>query len=51
MTDAGADLNLAPVRDAVVEANVESILALPLVAREEVVGLLTVYLPFDCEDV
>ena len=49
VTDAAADLNLAPVRDAVVEANVESILAVPLVAREEVVGLLTVYLPFGRE--
>ena len=49
VTDARADLNLAPVRDAVIEANVESILALPLVAREEVVGLLTVYLPFGRE--
>ena len=49
VTDAAADLNLAPVRDAVIEANVESVLALPLVAREEVVGLLTVYLPFGRE--
>ena len=49
VTDAQADLNLAPVRDAVIEAKVESVLALPLVAREEVVGLLTVYLPFGRE--
>jgi len=44
VTDARADLNLAPVRDAVVEAGVEAILAVPLVAREDVVGLLTIYL-------
>jgi serine phosphatase RsbU (regulator of sigma subunit)/PAS domain-containing protein len=44
VTDARADLNLAPVRDAVIEAKIEAILAVPLVAREEVVGLLTVYL-------
>ena len=49
VTDAEADLNLAPVRDAVIEAKVESVLALPLIAREEVVGLLTVYLPFGRE--
>ena len=49
VTDARADLNLAPIRDAVVEVGVESILAVPLVAREEVVGLLTVYLPLGRE--
>ena len=45
VTDARADLQLAPVRDAVVEAQIDSVLAVPLVAREELVGLLTVYLP------
>jgi serine phosphatase RsbU (regulator of sigma subunit) len=45
VTDAAADLQLAPVRDAIGDAGIESILALPLVAREELVGLLTIYLP------
>jgi len=44
VTDAAADLQLAPVRDAVAEAEIESIIAVPLVAREELVGLLTIYL-------
>ena len=44
VTDAAADLQLAPVRDAVAEAEIESILAVPLVAREELIGLLTIYL-------
>jgi serine phosphatase RsbU (regulator of sigma subunit) len=43
VTDAAADLQLAPVRDAVLEAEIESILAVPLVAREELIGLLTIY--------
>jgi serine phosphatase RsbU (regulator of sigma subunit)/PAS domain-containing protein len=45
VTDAQADLQLAPVRDAVAEAEIDAVLAVPLVAREELVGLLTVYLP------
>jgi serine phosphatase RsbU (regulator of sigma subunit)/PAS domain-containing protein len=44
VTDAEADLTLAPVQDAVSEAEIEAILAVPLVAREELVGLLTIYL-------
>src|SRR4029453_9037066 len=36
---------LAPVRYAVAEAKIDAALAVPLVAREEVVGLLAVYLP------
>jgi serine phosphatase RsbU (regulator of sigma subunit) len=43
--DAQADVRLAPVRAAVAEARIDSALAVPLVAREELVGLLAVYLP------
>ena len=45
VADAQADLRLAPVRDAVAEAQIDAALAVPLVAREELVGLLAVYLP------
>jgi serine phosphatase RsbU (regulator of sigma subunit) len=45
VADAQADLRLAPVRYAVAEAKIDAALAVPLVAREEVVGLLAVYLP------
>jgi serine phosphatase RsbU (regulator of sigma subunit) len=43
--DAQADLRLAPVRAAVDEAGIGAALAVPLVAREELVGLLAAYLP------
>jgi serine phosphatase RsbU (regulator of sigma subunit) len=43
--DAQADLRLAPVRDAVSEERIEAALAIPLVAREELVGLVAAYLP------
>ena len=43
--DAQADLRLAPVREAVAEAGIDAALAVPLVAREELVGLLAAYLP------
>ena len=43
--DAQADVRLAPVRAAVAEAQIDAALAVPLVAREELVGLLAVYLP------
>jgi serine phosphatase RsbU (regulator of sigma subunit) len=43
--DAQADVRLAPAREAVVEAGIGSALAVPLVAREELVGLLAAYLP------
>ena len=43
--DAQADVRLAPVRAAVAEARIDAALAVPLVAREELVGLLAVYLP------
>ena len=43
--DAQADPRLAPVREGVDEAMIESALAVPLVAREELVGLLAAYLP------
>ncbi|TML13877.1 MAG: GAF domain-containing protein [Actinobacteria bacterium] len=45
IADAQADLRLAPVREAVAEAEIDAALAVPLVAREELVGLLAVYLP------
>ena len=45
ITDAAADLRLAPVREAIGEAGIEAALAIPLVAREELIGLLTAYLP------
>jgi GAF domain-containing protein len=43
--DAQADLRLAPVREAVDDAGIGAALAVPLVAREELVGLLAAYLP------
>jgi len=43
--DAQADDRLAPVRAAVAEAQIDAALAVPLVAGEELVGLLAVYLP------
>jgi GAF domain-containing protein len=43
--DAQADVRLAPVRAAVAEAQIDAALAVPLVAREELIGLLAVYLP------
>ena len=45
VVDAQADTRLAPVRTAVAEARIDAALAVPLVAREELVGLLAVYLP------
>jgi serine phosphatase RsbU (regulator of sigma subunit) len=45
VADAQADVRLAPVRAAVAEAKIDAALAVPLVAREELVGLLAVYLP------
>jgi serine phosphatase RsbU (regulator of sigma subunit)/PAS domain-containing protein len=45
LPDAQADLRLAPIRDAVAAAQIEAVLAVPLVAREELVGLLVAYLP------
>ena len=45
VADAQADARLAPVRAAVAEARIDAALAVPLVAREELVGLLAVYLP------
>jgi GAF domain-containing protein len=43
--DAQSDARLATVREGVSGASIESALAVPLVAREELVGLLAVYLP------
>jgi serine phosphatase RsbU (regulator of sigma subunit) len=43
--DAQADVRLTPVRAAVAEAQIDAVLAVPLVAGEELVGLLAVYLP------
>jgi GAF domain-containing protein len=43
--DAQSDSRLATVREGVSEARIESALAVPLVAREELVGLLAAYLP------
>jgi serine phosphatase RsbU (regulator of sigma subunit) len=45
VADAQADARLAPVRNAVAEARIDAALAVPLVAREELVGLLAVYIP------
>jgi serine phosphatase RsbU (regulator of sigma subunit) len=45
LPDAQADLRLAPIRDAVAAAQIEAVLAVPLVAREELAGLLVAYLP------
>ena len=43
--DAQADLRLAPVRAELGEEGIEAALAIPLVAREELVGLVAAYLP------
>jgi serine phosphatase RsbU (regulator of sigma subunit) len=43
--DAQSDLRFATIREGVSEARIESALAVPLVAREELVGLLAAYLP------
>jgi serine phosphatase RsbU (regulator of sigma subunit) len=45
VADAQSDVRLRPVRAAVAEARIDAALAVPLVAREELVGLLAVYLP------
>jgi serine phosphatase RsbU (regulator of sigma subunit) len=45
VTDAAADLRLAGVRDAVLEAGVEAAVAVPLLVYDELIGLLVVYLP------
>jgi serine phosphatase RsbU (regulator of sigma subunit) len=45
VTDAEADLRLAGVRDAVLEAGIEAALAVPLLVHDELIGLLAVYLP------
>jgi GAF domain-containing protein len=43
--DAQADLRLAPVSEGLNEEGIEAALAIPLVAREELVGLVAAYLP------
>jgi serine phosphatase RsbU (regulator of sigma subunit) len=43
--DAARDRSLAPVRSALAESGIESVLAVPLVAPEAVIGLLAVYPP------
>ncbi|MEP6909135.1 MAG: SpoIIE family protein phosphatase, partial [Actinomycetota bacterium] len=45
VSDAQADLRLASVREAVDEAQIHAVLAVPLVAREELIGLVAAYLP------
>ncbi|TMK78443.1 MAG: GAF domain-containing protein [Actinobacteria bacterium] len=45
VSDAQADLRLASVRRSVQEAGIEAALAVPLVAREELIGVLAAYLP------
>jgi serine phosphatase RsbU (regulator of sigma subunit) len=45
VTDAAADLRLGSVRDPVGEAGIEAVVAAPLVVREELIGLVAVYLP------
>ena len=45
VSDAQADLRLASVNEAVQEAQIDAVLAVPLVAREELIGLLAAYLP------
>ncbi len=45
VSDAQADLRLASVQEAVSEAQIDAVLAVPLVAREELIGLLAAYLP------
>jgi serine phosphatase RsbU (regulator of sigma subunit) len=49
VTDAGADLRLATVRDSVVEAGIDAVVAVPLLVREELIGLVAVYLPLGHE--
>jgi GAF domain-containing protein len=45
VSDAQVDLRLASVSEAVREAQIDAALAVPLVAREELIGLLVAYLP------
>jgi serine phosphatase RsbU (regulator of sigma subunit) len=45
VTDAAADLRLANVRDAITEAGIEAVVAVPLLIREELIGIVAVYLP------
>ena len=45
VTDAAADLRLAGVQDAVLEVGIEAVLAAPLLVREDLIGLVAVYLP------
>jgi serine phosphatase RsbU (regulator of sigma subunit) len=45
VTDAAADLRLGTVRDALVEAGIEGVVAVPLLVREELIGIVAVYLP------
>jgi serine phosphatase RsbU (regulator of sigma subunit) len=45
VSDAQADPRLDSVSEAVVEAKIDAVLAVPLVAREELIGLLAAYLP------
>ena len=45
VSDAQADLRLEAVKEAVGEAQIDAVLAVPLVAREELIGLLVAYLP------
>jgi serine phosphatase RsbU (regulator of sigma subunit) len=45
VTDAAADLRLATVQDEVVEAEIEAVVAVPLLIREELIGIVAVYMP------
>ena len=45
VTDAAADLRLAAVQDAILEAGIEGVAAVPLLVREELIGIVAVYLP------
>ena len=45
VTDAAADLRLGAVRDALLEAGIEGVVAVPLLVREELIGIVAVYLP------
>jgi serine phosphatase RsbU (regulator of sigma subunit) len=45
VTDAAADLRLAAVRDAVIEAGIEAVVAVPLLVREDLIGLVALFLP------
>src|SRR5918999_2245591 len=45
VTDAAADLRLASVTGAVSEVGIEAVVAVPLLVREELIGLVAVYLP------